>query len=99
MKGVDNNLFPWYNKYNKTKKEVNNMKFYSYSNNNKNYTRAISLNNIRSISTIDGGGKSAIRFGVRVDYMDGQREDFYYLEKEESEKVYKEILDILNKEA
>lgn len=75
------------------------MKFYSYSNNNKDYTRAISLNNIHSISITDGGGKSIIRFGVRVDYMDGQREDFHYLEKEESEKVYKEILDILNKEA
>ena len=75
------------------------MKFYSYANDNKNYTRAISLNGIRSISTSEGTGKSAIRFAVRVDYMDGQTECFHYLEKAESEKVYKEILGILNKEA
>lgn len=75
------------------------MKFYSHSNNNKNYTKAISLSDIRSISITEDSGKSATRFGVCVNYLNGQREDFYYLNKEESEKVFKEILDILNKEA
>ena len=45
------------------------MKFYSYSNRNKDYTQAISLKDVRSIHQIDGGGKSAIRFAVRIDYF------------------------------
>lgn len=74
------------------------MKFYSYSNNNKNYTKAVSLSDVRSIERVNGNGKSAIRFGVRLDYFDGSHETLDWLEDEESKQVYKEILNLLNQE-
>lgn len=73
------------------------MKFYSYTNKNNHYTKAVSLNNVRSLRAEKGSGKSAIRFSVHVDYLDGGREDFFWLEEDEYKKVYKEILDLLNK--
>lgn len=75
------------------------MKFYSYTNNNCNYTKAISLQNIRALSLVNGEGKSAIRFSVRIEYIDGKCELFNWLEAEEARKVYEKILDLLNKKA
>ena len=72
------------------------MKFYAYSNNNSNYTKAITLENVRSLHLCNGDGKSAIRFFVRIQYADGRNEEFYYLEKDEAKQVYKSILDLLN---
>lgn len=73
------------------------MKFYSYSNNNGNYTQAVSLNEVRSVHLIDGDGKSAIRFTVRIDYVDGKMKSFAWLTQEEAKKVYTEIVNLLNK--
>lgn len=75
------------------------MKFYSYSNNNRNYTKALSLERVRSVSRETGSGKSAIRFSVYLTYFDGSNESFPWLEEEESRKVYKEIIEILNERA
>ena len=73
------------------------MKFYSYSNRNKNYTQAVSLENVRSLHQIDGGGKSAIRFAVCIDYFNGDVETFRFLYEDEMELLYKSILIQLNK--
>ena len=73
------------------------MKFYSHSNRNKNYTQAVSLENVRSLHQIDSGGKSAIRFAVRLDYFNGDVEIFRSLYEEEMELLYKSILIQLNK--
>lgn len=72
------------------------MKFYSYSNKNNNYTKAITLEGVRSLHLCNGDGKSAIRFSVRVEYADGRNEQFHYLEGDEAKQVYKSILDLLN---
>lgn len=72
------------------------MKFYSYTNENGNYTKAVSLSNVRSIERVDGSGKSAIRYAVRIDYFDKSNEVLMWLTNEESKKVYKEILNLLN---
>ena len=72
------------------------MKFYSYTNNNKNYTKAITLSNIRSVHMIAGDGKSAIRFYVRIDYIDGEFETLSCLEQDEAKRVYEEIIKLLN---
>lgn len=74
------------------------MKYYSYSNQNKNYTRAISLHNVRSIAICEGAGKSVIRFSVRVDYCDGGIEHFLHLYKDEATILYKKIFEKLTKE-
>ena len=71
------------------------MKFYSYE--NKNYVKAISLENVRSIQIHEGLNKSAIRFSVGVMYYDGKEEFLRGMGEEEVRKVYKEILDLLNK--
>ena len=73
------------------------MKFYSYSNNNNNYTMAVSLENVRSVHLVTGSGKSAIRFSVRIEYADNTHETFLYLEEAEAKKVYQTIVDLLNK--
>lgn len=75
------------------------MKFFSYTNRNDNYTMAISLENVRSVQTFDGAGKSTIRFGVRVNYANGTHESLFWLELDEAKKVFKEIVDLLNKGA
>ncbi len=75
------------------------MKFYSYTNNNENYTKAISLSNVRSITRDTGSGKSAIRFSVSLTYYDGAHQSLQWLGEEESKKVYKEIVELLNKRA
>lgn len=72
------------------------MKFYSYSNNNGNYTLAISLENIRSIERDTSSGASKIRYSVVIHYCDGKNETFRWLYEEESKKVYEEILNLLN---
>ena len=72
------------------------MKFYSYSNNSGNYTQAVSLNEVRSVHLVNGDGKSAIRFAVRIDYVDGKTESFMWLTQEEAKKVYLEIVNLLN---
>jgi hypothetical protein len=73
------------------------MKFYSYTNDNENYTKAISLSNVRSITRDIGNGRSAIRFGVSLTYCDGSHQSLPWLGEEESKKIYKEIVDLLNK--
>lgn len=73
------------------------MKFYSYTNHNKSYTKAISLSGVRSVTRDTGIGQSAIRFGVTLTYQDGSRQCLNWLDEEESKKVYKEIIDFLNK--
>lgn len=75
------------------------MKFYSYSNDNRNYTKALSLEQVRSISLETGSGKSAIRFSVCLTYFNGSNESFSWLGEDESRKVYKEILGILKERA
>lgn len=75
------------------------MKFYSYANDNRNYTKALSLEQVRSVSRTSDSGKSSIRFSVHLTYGDGSKESFLWLGEEESRKVYKEILEILNKGA
>lgn len=72
------------------------MKFYSYTNNNKNYTKAISLSNIRSVHLIDRDGRGAIRFYVQIDYIDGEFETLSCLEQDEAKQVYEEIIKLLN---
>lgn len=73
------------------------MKFYSYSNENNDYAQAVSLTNIRCISTTESSGTSAIRFSVCIDYCDGKHASFPWLKEAEAKKVYKEILELLNK--
>jgi hypothetical protein len=73
------------------------MKFYSYTNKNNNYTKAISLENIRSISIVEGSGKSVIRFSLSICYIDNEKESLAWLEKQEAEILYKAIVDLLNK--
>lgn len=72
------------------------MKFYSYSNENNDYTQAVSLANIRCIYTTEGSGKSAIRFSVCIDYCDGTHASFSWLKEAEAKKVYEAILELLN---
>lgn len=73
------------------------MKFYSYTNNNKDYTMAVSLENLRSIHRLTGTGKSAIRFGVRLVYLNNEVEYFNWLEDEESRKLYNTLIELLNR--
>ena len=73
------------------------MKFYPYSNRNNNYTKAISLENISSLELCGGSGKSVTRFSVQVNYANGREEFFFHLYSDEAEKLYKTILDLLNK--
>jgi hypothetical protein len=71
------------------------MKFYSYANENRNYTKALSLEQVRSVSCEAGTGKSSIRFSVQINYSDGSHDSFSWLNEAESQKVYKEIVEIL----
>lgn len=73
------------------------MKFYSYSNENNDYIQAVSLTNVRCIYKTEGSGKSVIRFGVCIEYCDGKCASFSWLKEAEAKKVYKEILELLNK--
>ena len=74
------------------------MKFYSYTNENENYTKAVSLQNVRSVIRHIGTGKSAIRFGITITYLDGTTGHFGYLHEDESKKLYKKLVDLLNTE-
>lgn len=71
------------------------MKFYSYE--NRNNVKAVSLENVRSIQIHEDLTKSAIRFSVGVTYGDEKKEFLRGMGEEEVRKVYKEILDLLNK--
>ena len=73
------------------------MKFFSYTNKNENYCKAISLENVRSVQRINGEGKSAIRFSVRLEYIDGKFESLSYLENSEATQVFNKIVNLLNK--
>ena len=73
------------------------MEFFSYSNKNNNYTRAVSLKNLRAVEVYNGDGKSAIRFGVRLTYCDSTTATFCWLECDEAKAVYNQIIDLLNK--
>lgn len=73
------------------------MKFFSYTNKNENYYKAISLENVRSVQRINGEGKSAIRFSVRLEYIDGKLESLPYLENSEATQVFNKIVNLLNK--
>lgn len=75
------------------------MKLFAYTNRNNNYTKAISLENVRSVHVVNGDGKSAIRFGVRVEYINGTHESLSWMECDEAKKVFKEIVNLLNKGA
>lgn len=72
-------------------------KFYSYTNENKNYTKACTLENVRSVKLDVGEGKSAIRYGVTIRYTDDKFFNFDSLQDKEARKVYTEILELLNK--
>lgn len=72
------------------------MKFYSYTNKNNNYTKAFTLEGVRSLHLLNGEGKSAIRYSVRVEYVDGRNEQFMYLENDEAKQLYEAILKLLN---
>ena len=76
------------------------MRFYSYSNTNDDYIMAISLENISSIHMmplLEGMDKSVIRFIVEVNYMDGRKEQFRSLEKEEAKELLGALVKLLNK--
>ena len=73
------------------------MKFFSYTNNNCNYTKACSLANVRSVHLITGDGKSAIRYSVRINYTDDSHETLAYLESGEAKSVFEKIINLLNK--
>ena len=75
------------------------MKFFTYTNRNNNYTKAISLENVRSVHMLNGDGKSSIRFGVRVEYINDTHESLFWMDCDEAKKVFKEIVDLLNKGA
>lgn len=72
------------------------MKFFTYSNDNDNYTKAVSLENVQLVEITEMAGKSAIRFGVALRYKDGSTESLLWLGKEEAAKVFKEIVKLLN---
>lgn len=72
------------------------MKFYNYSNINKNYTKAISLNNIRSVEVEESSGKSTIRFSVKITYCDNNTEIFDVLNEQEAAAVHTKIVNLLN---
>ena len=72
------------------------MKFYSYSNKNNDYTRAVSLKNVRVVETYIGSGKREICYGVRITYYDNSTELFSWLGYDEAKAVYKQIVDLLN---
>ena len=71
------------------------MNFYSCYANGKH--KAISLHDIRSIFTYEGMGGSQVRYGVRVEYFNDTAEALSGFTAEQAEKIYKEILEILNK--
>jgi hypothetical protein len=75
------------------------MKFYSYTNKNNNYTKAVTLEGVRSLHLHSGDGKSVIRFSVGIEYANGRNEQFHYLENDEAKQVYKTILDLLNNDS
>ena len=57
------------------------MKFYTYSNNISTYTKAISLENVRSVEdTVDMVAGRAY-YGVQVNYYNGEQENFTWLGK------------------
>lgn len=71
--------------------------YFSYSNNNKNYTKAVSLKNVRSINIDkDKNIRSGFKYLVNIRYTDSNYESFQYLYEEEAETLYKQIVEELN---
>lgn len=83
----------------KVKKEVIQMKFYSVSNPDHHYTYALSLTDVRALEISEfTSTRSASRFGVRIEYLDGAVKQFPDLTEDRAHMIYKDILEILNKE-
>lgn len=75
------------------------MKFYSVSNPDYRSTAALSLVNLRMVSIVeDPASRRASRFSVRLEYGDEIVRCFNYLTEDRAHMIYKDILDILNKE-
>lgn len=72
--------------------------FFSYSNQNQNYTQAVSLNNVQMVKIHEENSRSAIRFTVIIRYVNGSQENFMYLNEKESQEVYEAIVKKLNEE-
>lgn len=73
------------------------MKFYSYSNENEDYTKAVSIENVRYISINEGYGHCSVRFYLAIHYSDGTTEEFPSLYESEVKRLYRDVLDALNK--
>lgn len=58
--------------------------------------KAVALKNVKEVEIYEGSGKSTIRYSVHIEYFSGDRSQFYNLTKENAQKVFKEILNILN---
>lgn len=75
------------------------MKFYSVSNPDYCSTTALSLVNLRMVSIVeDHTSRRASRFSVRLEYGDEIVRCFNYLTEDRAHMIYKDILEILNKE-
>lgn len=72
--------------------------FFSYSNQNQNYTQAVSLNDVQMVKIYEGNSRSAIRYSVIIRYVNGSQENFMYLNEKESQEVYEAIVKKLNEE-
>lgn len=72
-------------------------KFYSYSNDNGDYTKAISLTNVRSVRTdVFKSSKNPFRYLITITYTDQTEEVFSDLAEDEMKEVYKQIVNYLN---
>lgn len=74
------------------------MKFYSYANRNRDYRKAIRIDDAQSVVWDKGTGKSQIRWSVCIWFKDNKHEEFDGLFEDESIKLYNDILMVLNKE-
>lgn len=58
--------------------------------------KAVTLKNVKEVEIYEGSGKSVIRYSVDIKYLSGDRSEFRNLTKENAQKIFKEILAILN---
>ena len=58
---------------------------------------AISLKNVRSIRMLAGDGKSAIRFGIQIEYFGGESESLCNLEYKQAETLFLDMMKELKK--
>lgn len=70
--------------------------FYSYAHDNGFYTKAVSLEGVRTIQLHDDGGKRDNCYSVRINYFDTTQESFNLLSYEEATNIYHGILIKLN---